>query len=158
MSLFLALADVQRGDLDVGRLRSSTFRLSSSAISMSLTGSRFSSESAPGPFHHGVRGRGRTIFQATVSSGSSGRAYLPHPSSREGQPSTAGWISLYDGSRDGTTRQMSACVLSGHHSGAGRRLLSGAERTWSRADGTSGFDPKLTSGFPSHRVERNRPS
>src|SRR6188768_2981153 len=29
---------------------------------MSLAGSRFSSESAPGPFHHGIRRRGGTIF------------------------------------------------------------------------------------------------
>jgi hypothetical protein len=27
-------------------------------LSMSLTGSRFSSDSAPRPFHHGIRGRG----------------------------------------------------------------------------------------------------
>jgi transposase len=40
---------------------SSTFRLSTSAVSMSLTGSRFSSDSAPGPFHHGSRRRGGTI-------------------------------------------------------------------------------------------------
>jgi hypothetical protein len=33
----------------IGRLRSSTFRLSTTAVLMSLTGSRFSSESAPGP-------------------------------------------------------------------------------------------------------------
>jgi hypothetical protein len=33
----------------IGRLGSSTFRLSAAAASMSLTGSRFSSESAPGP-------------------------------------------------------------------------------------------------------------
>src|SRR6201997_1985941 len=33
----------------IGRLRSSTFRLSAIAVSMSLTGSCFSSESAPGP-------------------------------------------------------------------------------------------------------------
>jgi len=33
----------------IGRLRSSTFRLSATAVSMSLTGSCFSSESAPGP-------------------------------------------------------------------------------------------------------------
>src|SRR4051794_18982905 len=39
----------------IGRLRSSTFRLSTTAVSMSLTSSRFSSESAPGPFHHGIR-------------------------------------------------------------------------------------------------------
>ena len=33
----------------IGRLGSSTFRLSTTAVSMSLTGSRFSSESALGP-------------------------------------------------------------------------------------------------------------
>ena len=37
-------------------------RLSTAAMSMSPTGSRFSSESAPRPFHHGIRGRGGTIF------------------------------------------------------------------------------------------------
>src|SRR3984893_12747903 len=37
------------------------FRLSTTAMSMSLTGSCFSSESAPGPFHHGIRRRGGTI-------------------------------------------------------------------------------------------------
>ena len=37
-----------------GRLGSSTFRLSITTVSMSLTGSCFSSESAPGPFHHGI--------------------------------------------------------------------------------------------------------
>jgi hypothetical protein len=31
---------------------------------MSLTGPRFSSESAPWPFHYGIRGRGGTIFWA----------------------------------------------------------------------------------------------
>ena len=46
----------------IGRLGSSTFRLSTTAVSMSLTGSRFSSESAPRPFHHGIRGRSGTIF------------------------------------------------------------------------------------------------
>src|SRR5271167_1755840 len=46
----------------IGRLGSSTFRLSTTAA-MSLTGSRFSSESAPGPFHHGIRRRGGTICQ-----------------------------------------------------------------------------------------------
>ena len=39
----------------IGRSGSSTFRLSTVAVSMSLAGSRFSSESAPGPFHHGIR-------------------------------------------------------------------------------------------------------
>ena len=45
----------------VGRLGSSTFRLSTAAVSMSLTGSCFSSESAPRPFHHGIRRRGGAI-------------------------------------------------------------------------------------------------
>ena len=50
----------------IGRLGSSTFRLSATAVSMSLTGSCFSPESAPRPFHHGIRGRGGTIFTAAL--------------------------------------------------------------------------------------------
>ena len=45
----------------IGPSGSSTFRLSINAMSMSLAGSCFSSKSAPGPFHHGIRGRGGTI-------------------------------------------------------------------------------------------------
>ena len=45
-------------------LGSSAFRLSTTAVSMSLTGSCFSPESAPGPFHHGIRERGGPIFRA----------------------------------------------------------------------------------------------
>src|ERR1022692_467614 len=52
----------------IGRLGSSTFRLSTAAMSMSLTGSRFSSESAPRPFHYGIRGRGGTISCAALPS------------------------------------------------------------------------------------------
>jgi len=52
----------------IGRSRSSAFRLSASAVSMSLAGSCFSSESAPGPFHHGIRRRGGTIFTAALPS------------------------------------------------------------------------------------------
>ena len=52
----------------IGRSGSSTFRLSTSAVSMSLTGSCFSSESAPRPFHHGIRRRGGTIFGAALPS------------------------------------------------------------------------------------------
>src|SRR5450759_1289773 len=52
----------------IGHLRSSTFRLSTTAVSMSLTGSRFSSESAPRPFHYGIRGRGGTIFGSAFGS------------------------------------------------------------------------------------------
>ena len=37
----------------IGRLGSSTFRLSTTAVSMSLAGSCFSSESAHRPFHYG---------------------------------------------------------------------------------------------------------
>src|SRR5450759_1709608 len=50
----------------IGLLRSSTFRLSTTAVSMSPTGSRFSSESALRPFHHGIRGRGGTIFGSAL--------------------------------------------------------------------------------------------
>src|SRR6266702_8659660 len=38
----------------IGRLGSSAFRLSTTTVSMSLTGSCFSTESAPRPFHHGI--------------------------------------------------------------------------------------------------------
>src|SRR6202030_3462570 len=52
----------------IGRLRSSAFRLSTTTVSMSLAGSCFSSESAPRPFQHGIRGRGGTIFWAALPS------------------------------------------------------------------------------------------
>jgi len=52
----------------IGQLGSSTFRLSTTAVLMSLTGSRFSSESAPRPFHYGIRERGGTIFGSTFGS------------------------------------------------------------------------------------------
>jgi hypothetical protein len=81
----------------IGHLRSSTFRLSTTAVSMSLTGSRFSSESAPRPFHYGIRGRGGTIFWAAftvrVTVGPSRHANSPDPSSRKGHHSTARWSS-----------------------------------------------------------------
>src|SRR5438067_13835669 len=61
----------------IGRLVSSTFRLSTTLVLMSLAGSRFSSESAPRPFHHGIRRRGGTIFWAALpsSDGRSKRTY-----------------------------------------------------------------------------------
>src|SRR4029077_17029455 len=67
----LALYDILHRDATsvaslIGHLRSSTFRLSATAMSMSLTGSLFSSESAPRPFHHGIRGRGGTILRAAL--------------------------------------------------------------------------------------------
>src|SRR5216684_988222 len=52
----------------IGRLGSSAFRPSTTTVSMSLAGSCFSSESAPGPFHHGIRRRGGTIFTAALPS------------------------------------------------------------------------------------------
>src|ERR1700758_4223780 len=52
----------------IGRLGSSTFRLSTTSVSMSLAGSRFSSESAPRPFHHGIRERGGTISSTALLS------------------------------------------------------------------------------------------
>ena len=52
----------------IGRLGSSAFRLSTSAVSTSLAGSRFSSELAPRPFHHGILERGRTIYWAALPS------------------------------------------------------------------------------------------
>jgi hypothetical protein len=83
----------------IGRSGSSTFRLSTTPVSMSLAGSRFSSESAPGPFQHGVRRRGGTIFESALPSertaGPSGHANSPHPSSREGHHSTARWGSIF---------------------------------------------------------------
>ena len=51
----------------IGHSRSSAFRLSATAVSMSLTGSCFSSESAPRPFHHGIRGRGGAIYAAAFT-------------------------------------------------------------------------------------------
>ena len=50
----------------VHTLGSSAFRPSTAAVSMSLTGSCFSPESAHRPFHHGIRRRGGTIFRATL--------------------------------------------------------------------------------------------
>ena len=52
----------------IGRLGSSAFGLSTAALSMSRTGWCFSSESAPTPFHHGIRGRGGTIFWSALPS------------------------------------------------------------------------------------------
>jgi hypothetical protein len=83
----------------IGRLGSIAFRLSTRTVSMSLTGSCFSSESALRPFHHGIRRRGGTIFGSALPSnetaGPSGHANSPHPSSREGHHTTARWSSRF---------------------------------------------------------------
>src|SRR6185295_1266910 len=52
----------------IGRFGSSAFRLSTTTLSMSLTGSWFSSESAPRPFQHGIRRRGGTILGSALPS------------------------------------------------------------------------------------------
>jgi hypothetical protein len=52
----------------IGRLVSSAFRLSTTSVSMSLAGSCFSSESAPRPFHHGIRRQGGTILTTALPS------------------------------------------------------------------------------------------
>ena len=76
---------------------SSAFRLSTTAVSMSLTGSRFSSDSAPRPFHHGdSKTRWNNLLgglAVSMTAGPSGQTNSPHPSSREGHHSTVGWIS-----------------------------------------------------------------
>src|SRR5947207_15445363 len=80
----------------IARLASSGFRPSTTAVSMSLAGSCFSTESAHRPFHHGIRRRGGTIFWAALpSAGPSRHANSPHPSSREGHHSTAWWSSSF---------------------------------------------------------------
>src|ERR1700716_3040388 len=72
----------------IGHSGSSAFRLSTTTVSMSLTGSCFSSESAPGALPSwDSRTRwnnllGDLAVRRTV--GPSGHANSPHPSSREG--------------------------------------------------------------------------
>src|SRR5450759_5834986 len=102
----LHVCDQARGNADaslIGRPGSSTFRLSTTAVSMSLTGSRFSSESAPGPFHHGSRERGGTIYWAALPSDdrrvqATKRTHLIHRPARDIIP------------RLGGTRVFSYCV------------------------------------------------
>ena len=75
---------------------SSTFRLSTSAVSMSLTGSRFSSDSAPGALPSWEsKTRWNNLMgdlAVNATAGSSRHTNSPHPSSREGHHSTVGWI------------------------------------------------------------------
>jgi hypothetical protein len=79
-------------------LGSSAFRPSTtSTVSMSLTGSRFSSESAPRPFHDGIRERGGTIYRAALPSDewqvqATKRTHLIHRPARDIIP-TAWWSS-----------------------------------------------------------------
>ena len=50
----------------IGRFGSSAFRRSTSTMSMSPAGSRFSPELVPRPFHYGIRERGGPIFWAAL--------------------------------------------------------------------------------------------
>src|SRR5215510_14801194 len=81
----------------IGHSGSSAFSLSTTTVSMSLTGSCFSSESASGalPSWDSRTRRnnlsGGLAVRRTV--GPSGHANSPHPSSREGHHSTARWSS-----------------------------------------------------------------
>src|SRR5262249_50156224 len=85
----------------IGRLGQALSGYPPTPVSMSLTGSRFSSDSAPRPFHHGdSKMRWNNLLgdlAVNVTAGSSGHTNSPHPSSREGHHSTAGWslISSY---------------------------------------------------------------
>ena len=74
---FYPAADLLMSASLIGRFGSSAFKLSTSKVSVSLTGSCFSWESAPGPFQHGVRERGGTIFRSALPSigGRSKRTY-----------------------------------------------------------------------------------
>src|SRR5262249_11819754 len=97
----------------IGRLGSSAFRLSNVAVSMSLAGSRFSSDSALRPFQHGVRRRGGTIFRSALpSAGPSRHANSPHPSSREGHHSTRRWSSSVLLSKDALDARRERIIIS----------------------------------------------
>ena len=78
----------------IGRLGSSAFRLSTSSVSMSLTGSCFSTESAPRPFHHGIRRQGGTIFRSALPSDgmvqANSRSHLIHRPARDIIPPLGG--------------------------------------------------------------------
>jgi hypothetical protein len=79
----------------IGRSGSSAFRLSTTTVSMSLTGSCFSTESAPRPFHHGIsKTRWNNLLGGLAvrqTAGPNRHTISPHPSSREGHHSTARW-------------------------------------------------------------------
>jgi hypothetical protein len=79
----------------IGRLGSSAFRLSTFSVSTSLAGSCFSTESAHRPFHHGIRGRGGTIFRAALPSDerqvqATKRTHLIHRPARDIMPPRGG--------------------------------------------------------------------
>ena len=81
----------------IGRLGSSTLRLPTATVSMSLTGSCFSSESAPGalPLWDSKTRWNNLLGGLAVrrTAGPSGHTNSPHPSSRKGHHSTERWSS-----------------------------------------------------------------
>jgi hypothetical protein len=96
----------------IGHLGSSAFRLSTTTVSMSLTGSCFSSESAPRPFHHGIRGRVEQSFGRPYrqSNGRSKRTCeLTSSIVPRGTSSTARWNSSF---------LLSGLILNGFHAAA----------------------------------------
>ena len=82
----------------IGRLGQALSGYPPTPVSMSLTGSCFSSDSAPRPFHHGdSKTRWNNLLDGlavSMTAGPSDRTISPHPSSREGHHSTAGWSSI----------------------------------------------------------------
>src|SRR5258708_664725 len=81
----------------IGHSGSSAFRLSTTTVSMSLTGSCFSSESAPGALPSWDSRTRRNNLSGGLAvrqtAGPNGYTISPHPSSREGHHSTARWSS-----------------------------------------------------------------
>ena len=79
----------------IGRLGQALSGYPPTPVSMSLTGSCFSSDSAPRPFHHGdSKTRWNNLLDGlavSMTAGPSDRTISPHPSSREGHHSTIGW-------------------------------------------------------------------
>src|SRR6516165_7433123 len=73
--ILLEICAVHESASLIGRVGSSAFRLSTTTVATSLAGSCFSTESAHGPFHHGIRGRSGTIFRATLPTGRSKRTH-----------------------------------------------------------------------------------
>src|SRR2546429_7889169 len=92
---------------------SSTFRPSTTPVSMSLAGSRFSSDSAPRALPSwDSKTRWNNLLgdlAVNVTAGSSGCTNSPHPSSREGHHSTVGRISGF---------LLSDLILYGSHAAA----------------------------------------
>src|SRR5258706_2921487 len=77
---------------------------------MSLAGSCFSTESAPGPFHHGIRGRGGTIFWAALPSEerqdqADSRTHLIHRPARDIFPLLGGTFGRPCRQKNGRTKR-----------------------------------------------------